>query len=115
MRVLLVEPDDDFCLSLRQAITGAGCRVTITGSFAEASEVLRELDGPDLVITSATLPDGSGLLLARQARALGKAAFLLRRSRGRIELCGPEGVVARGDPPAIIDDLTRNIRARRQP
>jgi CheY-like chemotaxis protein len=73
--VLLVEPDDDFCLDLREAISGAGCRVTIVGSSVEATTALNNLENIDHVIVETFLPDGSGLVLAEDARRNGKAVL----------------------------------------
>ena len=95
--VMLVEPDDDFCLSLRMAIGRAGCRVTITGSFAEASAALSSSDEIDKVVTEAWLRDGSGLVLAQHARQLGKTVFVLRKRRGRV-------VVFDGEIPIFVGD-----------
>jgi putative (di)nucleoside polyphosphate hydrolase len=94
--VMLVEPDDDFCLSLRQAISSAGCRMTIVGSVAEATAALAGPDRVDQVITEAFLPDGSGLVLAQDVRQMGKPALVLRRRRGRIVVNDRDGTVFRG-------------------
>jgi response regulator RpfG family c-di-GMP phosphodiesterase len=110
--VLLIEPDDDFCLFLWRAISTAGCRMTITGSIAEASEVLQGQDTVDLVVANAVLPDGSGLALTRGAAHMGKAAFVLRASRGRIEVRDQQHVVFRGDQVTVADFLERTIRRR---
>jgi two-component system OmpR family response regulator len=107
--VLLVEPDDDLCLFLRLAIGGVGRRVTIAGSRAEANEVLNGSEPVDVAITSLVLPDGSGLFLARDALRRAKRTYLLRSSRGRIEVADQHGVVFRGDRSAAGAFLQRAI------
>ena len=94
--VLLVEPDDDFCLFLSKAISGADCHISITGSNAGAREILDSSERLECVVTDAHLPDGSGLLLARDAVQMGKQVFVLRPSRGRIEVCDRQGIVFKG-------------------
>jgi CheY-like chemotaxis protein len=106
--VLLVEPDDDFCLSLRHAVCDAHHHATITGSLAEAREALRcGTHDVDLVITNTVLPDGSGLALVREAMGRGKAIFLLRANRGRIEVSDHRGVVFRGERLAAGEFLRK--------
>jgi DNA-binding NtrC family response regulator len=111
--VLLVEPDDDFCLFLRQAVCDAGRRTTITGSIAKANEVLHGRNTVDLVVTSAVLPDGSGLVLARDAAQMGKPTLVLRVSRGRIEVSDRQRVAFRGDQLAVGEFLEKTIQRRR--
>jgi CheY-like chemotaxis protein len=107
MNVLLVEPDDDFCLFLRQAVASAGCAVTITGSLSEAKDAMNA--SVDLLITNASLPDGSGLLLALDAARTGKQAIVLRRKRGRIVVSDREGTLCRGDCVAVGSFLTQML------
>jgi CheY-like chemotaxis protein len=107
--VLLVEPDDDFCLFLQLAISGAACRTIITGSLAEASHALGN-DVIDAVIARAKLPDGSGLTLVRQALQSGKPAYILRGIGRSIEIADHRGMVFRGDRLAICEFLKKAIR-----
>lgn len=109
MNVLLVEPDDDFCLFLRQAVASAGCAVTITGSLSEAKDAMNASGSVDLLITNASLPDGSGLLLALDAARIGKQAIVLRRKRGRIVVSDREGTLCRGDCVAVGSFLTQML------
>jgi CheY-like chemotaxis protein len=109
MNVLLVEPDDDFCLFLRQAVASAGCRVTITGSFSEAKEAMSAPDSVDLLITNASLPDGSGLLLALDAARIGKRVIVLRQKQGRIVVSDGERTLYRGDCVAVGSFLTQML------
>jgi CheY-like chemotaxis protein len=107
--VLLAEPDDDFCLFLQLAMSGAQCRTIITGSLAEASHAL-DNDAVDAVITRARLPDGSGRTLARQAFQSGMLAYVLRGIGRSIEITDHRGVVFRGDRFAVCDFLKKAIR-----
>jgi CheY-like chemotaxis protein len=107
--VLLVEPDDDLCLFLRLAIGHVGCRISVTGSMEEARDVLGGGEAVDVVVTAAVLPDGSGVRLARDAVEAGKQVFVLRASRGRIEVCDRRGLVFRGNQLAVGDFLKKAI------
>ena len=109
-KVLLVEPDDDLCLFLQLAISGAGCRTIITGSFTEADHALHGTEEIDVVVTQAKLPGGSGLTLARDALQLGKRIFILRGSRRWVELRDRDGILFRGDRLAVGDFLKKAIR-----
>ncbi len=110
--VLLVEPDDDLCLFLRMAIGHAGCRISVTGSMTEAKDVLGSDEKVDVVVTAAALPDGSGLRLAREALEGGKKVFVLRASRGRIEVCDRRGLVFRGNQLTVGDFLKKAVLHR---
>jgi CheY-like chemotaxis protein len=107
--VLLVEPDDDFCLFLQLSIAGAGRRVKITGSFAEASEALHGSAPVDIVVTAAKLPDGSGFLLARDAFQRGKRTFLLKGHRSTVEVWDRQGMLFRGTRLAVADFLKKRV------
>jgi DNA-binding response OmpR family regulator len=94
--VLLVEPDDDFCLNFCAVISDACCRVTIVGSSAKAPAALERLDNVDHLVTEAFLPDGSGLVLAEEARRKGKPVHMLCKRRDRIVLYDREGTLFLG-------------------
>jgi DNA-binding response OmpR family regulator len=105
MRVLLVEPDDDLCLSLRQVILTAGCRIEITGSFAEAADVMQSRENFDFLVTNASLPDGSGLQLAEAAARLGRRCIVIRRARTRMLLTDGTEALFRGEEASAIEAL----------
>lgn len=107
--VMLVEPDDDFCLFLASAISLAACRMTIVGSVAEATAALAGLDSVDQVITEAFLPDGSGVVLAQDVRWMGKPAFVLRKRRGRTVVYDRDGSVFVGNQPSVAGFLARAV------
>jgi hypothetical protein len=110
--VLLVELDDDLCLFLRMAIGNARCRISVTGSMTEARDVLSGDDRVDVVVTAAGLPDGSGPQLAREALEAAKKVFVLRASRGRIEVCDRRGLVFRGNQLTVGDFLKKTTLRR---
>jgi DNA-binding NarL/FixJ family response regulator len=111
--VMLVEPDDDFCLFLRTALSRVGCRISIVGSVTEATAALSGLDNIDQVVTEAYLPDGSGLVLAQEARMLGRPAFVLRKRRGRIVVYDREGTVFLGDRAGVCSFLVETLLEHR--
>jgi CheY-like chemotaxis protein len=113
--VLLVEPDDDFCLSLRTELVHVGCRLTIVGTFAEAIAAVRGVDDIDNIITDAALPDGSGLVLAQDFRKLGKPVFVLRERRGRTVVYDRDGTAFLGDRMAVGQFLAAVLLAQPEP
>jgi len=66
-RVLIVEPDSAFALSLASVYRGEGCA---TGVAATAADAEREMGArtPDLVVVRAELPDLSGFTLCGRLR-----------------------------------------------
>lgn len=113
--VMLVEPEDDLALFLGQAISEAGCRMTIVGSFAEATAALAGADRVDQVITEAFLPDGSGLVLAQDVRRMDKPVYVLRGRRGRIVVYDREGLVFIGDQTEIGAFLAGALLENKRP
>jgi CheY-like chemotaxis protein len=110
--VMLVEPDDDFCLFPCDAIVQAGCRMTIVGSVAEATAALSSPNAVDHVVTEAQLPDGSGLVLAQDVRRPGKSVFVLRKRRGRVVVYDRENSVFVGDQAGVGAFLAKALLAR---
>jgi DNA-binding NarL/FixJ family response regulator len=109
INVLLVEPDDDFCLFLQMSICGNGRRVSVAGSFAEGEEALGDADTIDVVVTASKLPGGSGFILARDAAERGKRTFLLRGHRQYIEVWDRRGILFRGNRLAVGGFLKNKI------
>jgi ParB family transcriptional regulator, chromosome partitioning protein len=66
-RVLIVESQHDFALSMASLLRTAGYQTATAGSAAEAQREL-ELRRPDLVVLRAELPDQSGFVLCGQIR-----------------------------------------------
>jgi DNA-binding response OmpR family regulator len=67
-RVLIVEDHPDTCLSMSLFLSREGYDVTVARTLAKG---LSELDQPwDVLVSDIGLGDGSGLELARRARAL---------------------------------------------
>ena len=66
----------------------------------------------DCVVTNVGLPGGSGLRLAREAIEVGKKVFVIRASRGRIEVCDRRGLVFRGSQLAVGDFLKKAVLRR---
>ena len=75
-RVLLVEDDADVGWWVQQTIARAGYDVTAAQTMAEARSLLRS-GSYALVLTDWKLPDGSGILIAREAKAAGAATLVL--------------------------------------
>jgi DNA-binding response OmpR family regulator len=75
--ILIVNPDPDERKALAAAIASRGRQVGIAGNIQEALHALAR-QGFDQIVAVRTLPDGSGELLAQQARLrLHKRADLL--------------------------------------
>lgn len=66
-RVLIVESQNDFALTMASVLKGAGYQTTLAASAADAQREL-EKRRPDLVILRAELPDQSGFVLCGTIR-----------------------------------------------
>jgi CheY-like chemotaxis protein len=107
--VLLVEPNDDMCLSLWHIVLKAGGRVTITDTLAEAHKVLcaGELD---LLITDATLPDGGVSSLLKDAVSLGIPFFVVRTVEDGIDILDGDGSAFCGTDTDAIEFVAAALR-----
>ena len=85
MRILLVEDDAVLHGVIRSSLHDTGHRVDSARSLDEANH-LWSVQGYDAVVLDLNLPDGSGLVALRAARARGdRAAVLVLTARNRIE------------------------------
>lgn len=109
--ILVVEPDDDLCLFLRQAVCSTGRRPVITGSVAEAMCALDGGDRFDLVIANAVLPDGAGAALRRNVMRLAMPLLLLQSENGRIVVSDGRSSVFSGTRFSVIEFLKEQIEA----
>src|SRR3954463_722492 len=66
-RVLIVESQSDFALSMASVLKGVGYQTALAGNAADAQREL-EKRRPDLVILRAELPDQSGFVLCGTIR-----------------------------------------------
>src|SRR5215467_14643402 len=66
-RVLIVESQNDFALSMASVLKGAGYQTAMAYSAADAHREL-EKRRPDLVVLRAELPDQSGFVLCGQIK-----------------------------------------------
>src|SRR5512139_652690 len=66
-RVLIVEPDSAFALSLASIFRDDGCATRVAGTAAEAEREIASRR-PDLCVVRAELPDLSGFSLCAQLR-----------------------------------------------
>ena len=85
MRILLVEDDAVLHGVIRSSLQDTGHRVDSARSLEQADH-LWSVQGYDAVVLDLNLPDGSGLVALRAARARGdRAAVLVLTARNRIE------------------------------
>jgi two-component system, OmpR family, response regulator len=85
MRILLVEDDAVLQAVVRSSLEDAGHRVD-TASTRDAAQHLWSVQSYDAVVLDLNLPDGSGLVALRAARARGdRAAVLVLTARNRTE------------------------------
>ena len=85
MRILLVEDDPVLHAVIRSSLTDAGDRVDSAHTLEEASHVW-SVQRYDAVVLDLNLPDGSGLVALRSARARGdRSAVLVLTARNRTE------------------------------
>src|SRR6476659_5249544 len=66
-RILIVESQDDFALSMASVLKTAGYQTSMASSAADAQREL-EKRRPDLVVVRAELPDQSGFVLCGQIK-----------------------------------------------
>src|ERR1043165_15733 len=66
-RVLIVESQSDFALSMASVLKGVGYQTALAGNAADAQREL-EKRRPDLVVLRAELPDQSGFILCGQIK-----------------------------------------------
>jgi DNA-binding response OmpR family regulator len=76
IRILLIDDDDQLRLLLDHVLRGAGYTVDAVARAAEARARLAE-HTYNLVIADARLPDGNGVEIADEARAMGMTAVIL--------------------------------------
>ena len=69
IRILLVDDHLDTALAMRKLLERLGYRISIANTLAEAIASYQS-DPVDLVISDIGLPDGSGLELIRQLKAM---------------------------------------------
>ena len=107
-RILYVEDHEDSCQAMAALLGVSGYEVTPIGSVAEALRLARVV-AFDLYLLDNQLPDGSGVELCRQLRALTPATpiiFLsgttLDADRGRALEAGAQAFLSK---PCDLDDL----------
>ena len=85
MRILLVEDDTVLHAVIRDSLEDAGNRVDSAWTLEEASHIW-SVQGFDAVVLDLNLPDGSGLVALRAARARGdRSAVLVLTARNRTD------------------------------
>lgn len=118
LRVLVVD-DDAGIRALLEVTIGLDSRFALAGvasSATDARDLLESAaaDGPlDVVLLDVTLPDGDGIELLPQIRALAPAARVVLftgwsdvRTAARAQEAGADGVYEKtGDPIALLEDL----------
>lgn len=110
-QVLLCEDDALVRESLVELLAGMGCEVRGCDSVAAARAALAERL-PELLITDLRLPDGDGLQLAREARALSPGMRIAVASgRGSREAAAQVPGALALDKPFSFDDLEALLRA----
>ena len=82
MRILLVEDDTVLHAVIRDSLKDAGNRVDSAWTLAEASHIW-SVQTFDAVVLDLNLPDGSGLVALRAARARGDRSPVLRAHRAQ--------------------------------
>jgi len=82
-RVLIVDTQSELRHQLVRLLEQEGHRATAVPTVSEAAAILAE-DIPDLMATNVVLIDGSGISLAKQARAAGVKILMITGSPDRI-------------------------------
>ncbi len=76
-RILVVEDDPDLATLLAMLFRPPRYTVRVAGDLARARALLAEPPGPDLVLLDVVLPDGNGLDLCRELKAVRTALPVL--------------------------------------
>ncbi len=113
MRVLVIDDDADVRSVVARALTGDGHAVSTAADLDEARE--RFSDGTNLIVLDLRLPDGFGLELCRELRALGETVpILLLTALSQVAL-RVEGLDAGADDflakPFAVAELRARVRA----
>ena len=115
-RILLVEDDPELRILVEHVLLDASHEVDASETFAGGSELLRRRRY-DLVIADGRLQDGTGMMLADDARKRGVAALIMT---GYAFVLAAAGVnLARYDvllkpisPEELLDSVEKALRAR---
>ncbi|HEX7968698.1 MAG TPA: response regulator [Stellaceae bacterium] len=75
-RILVVEDDPDIAPLMHETLSRAGYAVAGAKTVSEARSLLQS-GAYDLVLTDWKLPDGSGIMLAREAKARGIETLMI--------------------------------------
>jgi two-component system response regulator DevR len=115
IRVLLVDDHADF----RQAFTGlleGQPDIEVVGTAGSLAEARRKLSGVDVALLDRGLPDGDGLELIGELRALNPGARVLVIS-STVEMRHPTDAIEAGADGVIdkLDDSARVFAAIRGP
>lgn len=95
-QIFLLEDDETLGRGIAMALTGADTSVVCRSSLFQAREALAE-ERFDLLILDVNLPDGSGLDLLRQVRAVGDATPVILLTANDLELDEVTGLEAGAD------------------
>ncbi len=88
--ILVVEDDADVAFWIEQTLSRAGYAVTAAKTVAEARSLLKSA-AYDLVLADWKLPDGSGVFLAREAKAAGAGTLVMTGYALSLPLAAFEG------------------------
>ncbi|MDR3669764.1 MAG: response regulator transcription factor [Holophaga sp.] len=83
-RVLVVEDDAQLSQYLQTTLRSHGFQVTETATWEGGKELAIRL-APEVILLDLGLPDGDGLSLARELRALSRVPIIVVSARGREE------------------------------
>jgi DNA-binding NtrC family response regulator len=111
VRILLVEDDLDVRVLLEHVLIGAGCDVSAVETVKSAKRLL-EAQGYDLVVTDGSLPDGTGLDVADEAKARGVSVLLITGHALRLpqqRLAEYTYLLKPVRPPELIDAIRRML------
>ena len=108
-RILLVEDDPHVRVLMEHVLTGDGYAVDLAGTVEAARTLLRN-HKYDLAVVDGVLPDGSGIVVAEVAEALGIPAIVATAFAFRF----PKRDLARFDlllKPARPDELLAAVKS----
>jgi DNA-binding response OmpR family regulator len=108
-RVLVLEDEPDIAAVMELTLARAGRQIRLAGTLGEARARLAAWGPPDLLLVDLVLPDGDGLVLCREVKALWPQVAVLvvtarAAAREQVRAAGADAYLAKPFDP---DDLDR--------